>query len=157
MPTKYQFSELLYILYDSFCADFSLIDVRQEVKREEILTTEEINEIVSEISTETQIDKLFFILIYKNKDVDHFMRIIHDTYNWITENWSRIRREDYNDSSINFYRECLRNSEIPKNRDSLVHRLKYVCFFFGFLSLNVLRAYNTTIVRFNQSMSVFSF
>lgn len=72
------------------------------------------------------IHKMFSILIYKQKNIRNFLMILKETHIWLGSKLESAFTEEYTDPLIDEYRRACENSEIPKNRDLLVHRHEYI-------------------------------
>jgi NB-ARC domain len=74
-----------------------------------------------------QNDKLFFLLIYKNKDLIRFRDAIAEDYSWLSD---KLKSENvYNESNdqlIMKYKSAIKKSDIPKTKDRHIHRLKFL-------------------------------
>jgi NB-ARC domain len=74
-----------------------------------------------------QNDKLFFILIYKNKDLIRFRDAIAEDYSWLSEKLkSESVLNETNDQLIMKYKSAINKSDIPKTKDRHIHRCKYL-------------------------------
>jgi cell division septum initiation protein DivIVA len=71
-----------------------------------------------------QTDRLFFILIYKKKELKPFLDALQSDYSWLCEKIKNCNER--NDQLILKYESAIKHSDIPKNRDMNIHRCKYV-------------------------------
>lgn len=126
---EYQLEKVLSTCKDEFVRDFDVIDIRHGLITNDIFTNDEIKEITSEQTNSMRIEKMFFLLVYKNKDLRTFMSVLSVNYDWLSrriEETQRIVFEVGVDHE-EYYNSIRRlRKEIPRHIDYNVHRHDYV-------------------------------
>lgn len=123
---RYTIAEILRRYQSDFEKDFDVTDIKKG-----FFTKDEIDYILKNNDRETKnnsdcVHKMFSILIYKHKNIRDFKMILKETHKWLSEKLDLAFTEEYTDDLIDLYRRTCEDSEIPKNRDLLVHRHEYI-------------------------------
>lgn len=122
MISQYDPIDILFYLRPKF-TDPDLARDNSVNYKPHLFTSDELDELEQE--NEHKLDKLFFLLKYKNKNPNDFMRPLQKNYDFLFDEWQVALKKPFIED-LDEYRSCIRNSQIPKNRDNIVHRLEYV-------------------------------
>lgn len=123
----YTEAEILRKYEVDFYSDFTFMDVADAMQNNSVFTKDECNEILSEPDDKLQIDRMFFILIYKNiHKLNNFLKTLAIDYPWLRDLLDDNLKSEARDNQIESYRKALLQSDIPKNRDLNIHRCKFV-------------------------------
>lgn len=126
---EYLLEKVLSTCKDEFIRDFDIRDVASLLKRAGIFKDEEIHEIVKESSPTARIEKLFFMVVYKNKNIEEFLRVIRMPYDWLANRIDMDLKMLYEIGieQDEYYQNIRRlRKEIPRHNDYNVHRCEYV-------------------------------
>lgn len=123
--------EILFRWEDDFAEDFDFVDIQLESVQTILFTEHECNTITSYAKRREQIKKMFSILVDGRKNLNIFIDVLSDKYDWLAD---KLKKED-GSPEMDMYRkqvDTLR-AELPKHLDLNVERSKYVS---CFISLN---------------------
>lgn len=127
MDRRNRIQQALYRLRQLFHADFRFRHIRPHVE-EYIFTREECDQIMEVQDLDKQIDYLFFLLIYKNKNIDNFIQKLSIMYDWLAKRLNTFLSNDFWDDTLALYSNRMEtlSNDVPKHFELNVHRLKYV-------------------------------
>lgn len=126
---EYLLEKVLCSRKDEFIRDFEIKDVAVDLKKNFLFRDDEIKEISAQKTTALRIEKLFFLIVYKNKKIETFLNVIRSQYDWLA-NPVQIDLKMLNDIGVEdeeYYKNIRRlRKEIPRHIDYNVHRCEYV-------------------------------
>lgn len=134
---EYNLEKVLSVHKDAFARDFTFMDLASLLKQYNLFNDAELKSIYDIKNEDERIDKLFFLIVYKNKNVNEFLRLLKLRYQWLADklkedldmlNSMDIQHENY----FNKMRQL--RKEIPRHIDYNVHRCEWVNNFEFFLN-----------------------
>lgn len=126
---EYNVEKALDGSYNAFIRDFEFVDIVPALKRNNLFTDAELKSIQLLDTERERIDKMFFLIAYKNKNIENFLNVLRVPYDWLA-----IAIEDdlktFNDNGVEeeFLFQKIRQlrKEIPRHMDYNVHRCEFV-------------------------------
>lgn len=118
--------DVLFRWEDDFAEDFDFADIKMESVHTILFTEQECNVILSYTKRREQIKKMFDILVDGRKNLNIFIDVLAEKYDWLAD---KLKREDRSAEMEMFKRQVdsLR-AELPKHLDLNVKRTKYVSY-----------------------------
>lgn len=126
---EYVLEKVLTLHKNEFVRDFVFMDVAELMKRAHLFTEVELQAIQMMENEKERIDKMFFLLIYKNKNIDEFLRVLRLRYNWLANQIEIDLKHLGEDGALpdDYFHKIRRlRREIPRHIDFNVHRCEYV-------------------------------
>lgn len=130
MDHSNKIQQALYRLRHLFQADFKFRHIRSYVE-EYIFSREECDQIMDVQDLNDQTDYLFFLLIYKNKNIENFIEKLAIMYDWLADGINQFLSTDFWDNLCSMYSKQIHtlSNDVPKHFELNVHRLEYVSVF----------------------------
>lgn len=122
--------EILFRWEDEFAEDFEFVDIQLETVATILFTELECNTILSYSTRREQIKKMFSILVEGKKNLNIFIDVLTEKYDWLATKLQReIDREDQSVEMTLYRRQIdILRGELPKHLDLNVKRTKHVSF-----------------------------
>lgn len=126
---EYNVEKALYGNDNAFIHDFAFADIAPTLKRHNIFTDAELKSIQLLDTERERIDKMFFLIVYKNKNIEDFLNVLRVSYDWLAigiEDDLKIFNDNSVDDEFLFQKIRQLRKEIPRHIDYNVHRCGFV-------------------------------